>query len=176
MGDFNINLLEYANHTQTNDFINMMFSQHLQPSVLHPNHITETTSTLMDNIFVNNVIGSNIQSGNILSLISDHLPQFCFITDFTFNYKSLSHSSYDYSRFDVNKFLADYANMDFSFFTDKSIGLNDKFDSFLLNLYNLVDKHCPHIRLNKKRLKLRTKPWINNRILKMLGIRDYLNS
>ena len=133
----------------TNDFINMMFSQHLQPLVLHPTRITDTTSTLTDNIFVNIVIGSNIQSGNILYLISDHLPQFCIITDFTCNYKSLSHSSYDYSRFDVNKFLVDYVNKDFSFPTDKSIGLNDKFDNFLLNLYNLVDKHCPQIRLNK---------------------------
>ena len=145
MGDFNINLLDYANHNPTNDFINMMFSQHLQPSVLHPTRITETTSTLIDNIFVNNIIGSNIQSGNILSQISDHLPQFCIISDFTCDYKNLSHSSYDYSRFDVNKFLADYADMDFSFSTDNSICLNDKFDNFLVNLYNLVN-HCPQIR------------------------------
>ena len=107
MGDFNINLIDYANPAQTNDFINMMF-QHLQPSVLHPTRITETTSTLIDNIFVNNIIGSNIQSGNILSLISDHLPQFCIISDFTCDYKNVSHSSYDYSNLDVNKFLPDY--------------------------------------------------------------------
>ena len=174
MGDFNINLIDYANHTPTNDFINMMFSQHLQPSVLHPTRITETTSTLIDNIFVNNVIGSNIQSGNVLSQISDHLPQFCIITDFTCDYKNLSHSSYDYSHLDVNKFLADYADMDFSFSTDKSISLNDKFDNFLFNLYNLVNKHCPQKRLNKKRLKLRSKPWINNRILKVMRTRDRL--
>ena len=174
MGDFNINLLDYTNHNPTNDFINMMFSQHLQPSVLHPTRITETTSTLIDNIFVNNIIGSNIHSGNILFQISNHLPQFCVISDFTCGYKNLSYSSYDYSRFDANKFLADYADMDFSFFADNNIFLNDKFDNFLVNLYNLVNKHCPKKRLNKKRLKIRSKPWINNRILKMMRIRDRL--
>ena len=61
--------------------------------------------------------------------------------------------------------------MDISFSTEKSIGYDDKFYNFSLNLYNLVDKHCPKIRLNKKKLKLRTKPWINNRISKMMKIR-----
>ena len=60
MEDFNTNLIDYANHYQTNDFNNMMFSQHLQSSVLYPTRITETTITLIDNIFVNNIIGSNI--------------------------------------------------------------------------------------------------------------------
>ena len=174
MGDFNNNLMNYENPTPTNDFINMMFSQHLQPSVLHPTRLTDTTSTLIDNIYVNNAIGSNIQSGNILSLISDHLPQFCIINDCTFDHKTSSHFSYDYSQFDADKFLADYAEMDTSFLTDQSIGLNGKFDNFLLSIHCLIDKHCPQKKLNKKRLKLRNKPWINSRIQKMMRIRDRL--
>ena len=140
MGDFNVNLIEYENHTQTNDFINMMFSQHLQLSVLHPTRITDTTSTLIDNIFVsNNALGSNIQSGNILSMISDHLPQFCIISEFKCDHKNMFHFSYNYSQFDTNKLLADNANMVLTFSTDKRIGLNDKFDKFLLNLHSLVN-------------------------------------
>ena len=36
MGDFNIDLLKYDSHTPSNDFVNMMFSYHFQPSILHP--------------------------------------------------------------------------------------------------------------------------------------------
>ena len=48
MGDFNINLMDYENRAQTNDFISMMFSHHLQPSVLHPTRITDSISTVID--------------------------------------------------------------------------------------------------------------------------------
>ena len=50
MGDFNIDLLKYENHTPSNDFVNMMFSYHFQPSVLHPTRITDSSTTTIDNI------------------------------------------------------------------------------------------------------------------------------
>ena len=143
MGDFNIDLLIYEKDTPTNEFINMMFSHHLQPSVLHPTRITDTSATLIDNIFVSNASDSNIQSGNILSLISDHLPQFCIINDCEFDYNASSYLSYDYSHFDANKFFADYAELDMSFLTDENANLNAKFNEFLLTLHCLIDKHCP---------------------------------
>ena len=174
MGDCNANLIDDANYAPTNDFINMIFSHHLQPSVIHPTRITDSTSTLIDNIFVTNFIGQNIQSGNILSLISDHLPQFCIISDFIYEYIKLRHFSHDYSNFDVYKFLSDYVERDTSFLVDKSIGLGDKFGRFLFNLHSLINKHWPQKRLNKKRLRLRNKPWINQRILKMMRIGDML--
>ena len=60
MCDFNIDLLKYENHTPSNDFVNMMFSYHFQPSVLHPTHITDSSSTIIDNIYINNATESNI--------------------------------------------------------------------------------------------------------------------
>ncbi len=174
MGDFNINLMNYDNHAQTNDFINLMFSHHLQPSVLHPTRITDTTSTLIDNIFVNTAVDSNIQSGNILSLISDHLPQFCIVNECTFDYKNSSYFAYDYSKFDANKFLADYAEIDTHFLTDQNIEMSGKFDKFLLDLNCIINKHCPQKKLSKRRLKLRAKPWINSRIQRMIRVRDRL--
>ncbi len=76
MYDFNIDLLNYSNHCLSDDFINLMFSSHLIPSILHPTRIKDTSSTLIDNIFLNNVTDCNILSGSLLSMISDHLPQF----------------------------------------------------------------------------------------------------
>ena len=107
MGDFNIDLLKYDNHTPSNDFINMMFSYHFQPSILHPTRITDSSSTIIDNIYVNNATESNIFAGNILSLISDHLPPFAILSENAPDYKTSSHFSCDYKTFDETKFLAD---------------------------------------------------------------------
>ena len=173
MGDFNIDLLKYDNHTPSNDFINMMFSYHFQPSILHPTRITDSSSTIIDNIYVNNATESNIFAGNILSLISDHLPRFAVLSENAPDFKTSSYFSYDYKAFDEAKFLADYKEMDTSFLDDGSQDLNGKFDTFLLNLHNLVNKHCPQKKLNKRALKLKNKPWINFQIQRMMKIREF---
>ena len=133
----------------------MMFSNQLQPSVLHPTHITDKTSTLIDKTFVNNGLESSIQSGNILSLISDHLPQFYIISDFKCDYRNLTHKVYNYSHFDANMLLADCTETNFSI-TDVSSDMKDKCDKFLPYLLGLVTKDCPQKKLNKNRLKLKT--------------------
>ena len=152
----------------------MMFSYHFQPSILHPTRISDTTSTIIDNIFVNNAADCNIYSGNILSQISDHLPQFAVLSESAPDYKVISYFAYDYRNFDEAKFLAEYANHEKSFLSNEGTSLDIKFEKFLLNLQCLIENHCPKKKLNKKALKLRNKPWINLRIQKMMKMRDKL--
>ena len=152
----------------------MMFSYHFQPSLLHLTRITDSSSTIIDNIYVNNPTESNIFAGNILSLISDHLPQLAILSENAPDYKTSSYFAYDYKTFDEAKFLADHREMDTSFLDDGNQDPNGKFDTFLLNLHNLVNKHCPKKTLNKRALKLKNKPWINFQIQRMMKIRDSL--
>ena len=42
----------------------------------------------------------------------------------------------------------------------------------MTSLNDLVSKHAPLIKLTKKDIKFRAKPWINNKIKKMMHIRD----
>ena len=78
MGDFNINLLNYDSHSETNNFINLIVSHYLLPHILHPTRITDHSATIMDNIFSNSLETDTI-SGSLLSQISDHFPQFLVI-------------------------------------------------------------------------------------------------
>ena len=64
--------------------------------------------------------------------------------------------------------------MDFTFLNADDGNVDTKFDNFLGNVNQLIGKHCPKKKLNKKSLKLRTKPWINYRIQHMMRIRDKL--
>ena len=78
LGDFNVNLLNYNEHNQTNEFLDSLASNSFIPLILQPTRITSHSNTLIDNIF-SNVIDPDIISGNLTATISDHLPQFAII-------------------------------------------------------------------------------------------------
>ena len=56
VGDMNINILNYENHTDTNGFLDLMYSKGMYPVITRPTRITKTSSTLIDNIFINEYI------------------------------------------------------------------------------------------------------------------------
>ena len=51
MGDFNINHLDYESHSNTNEFINSMFSHHLLSHSLQPTRVTDHLATIVDNLY-----------------------------------------------------------------------------------------------------------------------------
>ena len=53
MGDFNINLLNYESHNDTNEFTNSMVSHHMLPQILQPTRVTDHSAIVIDNIFTN---------------------------------------------------------------------------------------------------------------------------
>ena len=75
VGDFNIDLLQFQNHDQTNDFLEASFSFGLLPVITKPTRITPTSATLIDHIWVKNKSELHT-AGIILSHISDHYPTF----------------------------------------------------------------------------------------------------
>ena len=78
LGYFNVNLLNYNEHNQTNEFLDSLASNSFIPLILQPTRITSHSNTLIDNIF-SNVFDPDILSGNLIATISDHLPQFAII-------------------------------------------------------------------------------------------------
>ena len=75
---FNVNLLNYNEHNQTNEFLDSLASNSFIPLILQPTRITSHSNTLKDNIF-SNVTDPDMISGNLTATISDHLPQFSII-------------------------------------------------------------------------------------------------
>ena len=74
-GDFNVNLLNYDNYKGTMDFLNALFSLGLYPCIDKPTRITQSSSSLIDNIFTN-ALHVEVKSGILINDISDHLPVF----------------------------------------------------------------------------------------------------
>ena len=53
LGDFNVNLLNYNEHNQTNEFLDSLASNSFIPFILQPTRITSHSNTLIDNVFSN---------------------------------------------------------------------------------------------------------------------------
>ena len=51
MGDFNLDLLKFESHKDTDNFLNAMLTTNFQPQIIQPTRITEHSATLIDNIF-----------------------------------------------------------------------------------------------------------------------------
>ena len=84
LGDFNINLLNYEAHSETNDFITLVVSHYLLSYILLPSRVTYHTATIIDNIFSNNCKYDTINR-TLLSQVSDHFPQFLRIKNVSFD-------------------------------------------------------------------------------------------
>ena len=49
LGDFNIKLLKDKTHRPASEFLDLIYSYYLVPTILKPTHITETSATIIDN-------------------------------------------------------------------------------------------------------------------------------
>ena len=80
MGDFNIDTLKYDSHSESTDFVDLMYTSFLLPYIVASARVTPHSSTLIDNIFSNN-IDDGLISGNLITTISDHFAQFLLLRD-----------------------------------------------------------------------------------------------
>ena len=82
MGDFNLNILDSDKHLPTADFIELMYSNSMFPLISKPTRITNSTATLIDNIFCNDISTTDKFNGILFTEITDHFPVF------TINYQN----------------------------------------------------------------------------------------
>ena len=111
--DFNVNLLNYNEHNQTNEFLDSLASNSSIPLILQPARITSHSNALIDNLF-SNVIDPEMISGNLTATISDHLPQFAIIPNMFGNTSGNKSNIYErnWSKFDRENFILDYFSVD----------------------------------------------------------------
>lgn len=72
-GDYNLDLIKNDKHGPTADFLNNLLCHSFLPAIRYPTRISEHSSTLIDNIFIN-VVPERYDSAIIYNDISDHLP------------------------------------------------------------------------------------------------------
>jgi endonuclease/exonuclease/phosphatase family metal-dependent hydrolase len=73
IGDFNLDLLKHDNHPRTGEFINNLLSYSFFPTILNPTRISNSSATLIDNIFINKT-QYTYDTAIVYNDISDYLP------------------------------------------------------------------------------------------------------
>ena len=79
--DHNLDFLKSDTHEPTNDFIQNNLDFGLIPYVTRPTRITQSTATLIDNIFVSQNLCGKYVSNILINDASDHLPVVCSLSN-----------------------------------------------------------------------------------------------
>ena len=144
--------------------------------ILQPTRIRKTSTTLIDNIFLNG--HKNTYSANFTYQISDHLvqflvSQFLVVKEFYKGQKidnKMPVKCRNYSRFKSDLFRSELKELSF----DLSLGANKCFSKFYNTVTYVLDEHAPEQYLTKRQKKTLQKPWITSRILLEIRIRNDL--
>ena len=168
-GDLNYDILKYDFNKTIANFLNLMYSNFLQPFILAPTRIVgNSRPSLIDNIFIN-TYDKPILSGNFINKISDHMPNFTIVRDILIKTKKIKIR--DMKNFEEEKYLQDLEkikNLDLM----KCENVNDMYNAFHNKYMEIIDKNAPYRTLSKKESELKLKPWITKSIPQSIKIRD----
>ena len=157
----------------TNDFVNVITSHSLYPSITKPTRNTSKTATLIDNIFTNSK--SKQTSGIIITDLSDHLPIFRS-TDFNVSRNTVKNDVEirQYTTESVNKLKNELKNVGWENVCNSS-DVNESYTNFV-NTFNKIHDEC--IPLKKKRFRSQKNnsrsPWISFALLKCIRRKNVL--
>ena len=150
MGDFNIDLLKITSHTVSDEFLSSLGS-FFHPQILQPTRITDHSSTLIDNIFLNS-IEHFVISGNVVYDLTDHLPNFIILNKFSSLPSNVKIYRRDYSALNESDLIDDFQYVDWQTVLQANT-CNDPtemFDLFYSKTSEIIDKHIPIKELSKK--------------------------
>ena len=72
--DHNLDLLKSNSHTATQKFLYIIINNGLLLTITWPTKITQQMATVIDNIFISEVLQQNFDSAILIHDMSDHLP------------------------------------------------------------------------------------------------------
>ena len=161
-------------HEDTENFYEILSSLSFQPLILQPSRVTPRSSTLIDNIFINE-LGVCSTGGNITTSISDHFPQFSFLDICDAGLKELKKiKGRSYANFNLDEFKNDFLNTSWvDLFQNKSS--EESFNLFYKKTEKLLDEMAPIRTITKNQVKTEKKPWITSGLLKSIHSRDRLH-
>ena len=144
LGDYNIDLLKDEIHRPTGEYLDLIYSHHIIPTILKPTRITDSSATIIDNILTN--CHENIRTRIILTDITDHLPTIYFKNLKGLNQTQNSRSRYVYKRNhsenDIDRFRRSLSKVNWNEILDGD-EVNSDYSKFLIKFNELYDECIP---------------------------------
>ena len=175
-GDSNINLLKIGIKSHFDTFFENMLSSGFYPEITLPTRICNTSSTIIDNIFSNEIC-SNDASGIFVNHISDHQTIFTITSTKLKNGMEQQYVSIE-TKDDVslNNFITEVRNMNISEILNGNINANptENYELFSKLVQEAKSKHLPIKRIKFNKYKHKKCRWITNGILKSIKTKDII--
>ena len=128
--------------------------------------------SIPDNIFTNS-LEKEIISGNLVSKISDHMPNFMVLKNMTFPKSPLSRRIRCFKNFVLEDYQADIDSIDLRpILSQKDRDANEICKYYQDQVIAVMNKHAPFVVLTKNQLKWYRKPWIGKRLQKLIKEKD----
>ena len=159
IGDINIDLLQEEKEYVEN-YITNYFNHNYIPAITIPTRISYHSATLIDHIFIKlptKFIQNKCSSGNLITDLSDHLPNFTFLDIDT---PSINNRPYRrvFSDNQVKLFL-DNMHTEASLIEEKDLtDPNSSYNTMAENYLRLYNKYFPFKQISRKQFK--DKPYI----------------
>ena len=172
-GDFNIDVLKVDTISICDDYTKIMLCNNFIPTITIPSRITHSSATLIDNIFVklpNRLLDNKVFSGNLITDLSDHLPNFCIIEGTSNTVKDRPLVRF-YNKNNFDKFIDSVNNIDMSPILN-SDDANSSYDMLSNIVKSCHNTHFPLRRMSRK--KLHDKPWITPGIKNSISKKNIL--
>ena len=167
-GDFNIDIL----HPNSSGLLTIMNTYLLQPVIRRPTRITDSSMTLIDNIFVS--FSYSCLAGIFCSDISDHLPIFLLCKNI-FSHSFDNVDSYMKYRlindFTIETLCNTLENINFAYCSNDQHNVSDIFSRFYEEIFSTYSDACP-IKTKLRSFKRLRKPWISHDLLLLIKKRQ----
>ena len=181
MGDFNLDLLKHETCPRVSDFINLFYSHDFIPCIDRPTRIKtnkngHTSISLIDNIFTNN-ISSRINSGVVITDLSDHFPVFITQANSRPNIApcvNQSSKSRQLKPSNIKGLVNALSLVDWQIVINTTTEPDEAYNAFISKFSTLYDAHCPIINKNISKRNSPKKPWITKGLIKSLQTKDKL--
>ena len=171
-GDFNINLLNIDSDEYTEQFLNLLLSNFFQPHILQPSKIINNSKpSLINNIFLNSIDYETF-SGNLVSKVSDHMPNVIFCKSMQLKSTKKNRGFFrDYKDVNPDLYIRDLRKGNLGKSVNSIQGANEQYTLFHDHLLSTINNHVPLKPVTKKIYKQRLKPWITKGILKSISVK-----
>ena len=164
MGDFNIDLLSYTKHEKTNTFIDSIFSSGFIPQITKPTRITQSSATLIDHIYTNEISPDPI-NGIITNDVADHCGIFHMRKSKTKQTESNTQiKKRFYSETNIEYFREILNDTDFTFVNQYNCP-NEAYNHFIMKYKEAFDKAFPEKLIQPNKRYIAREPWVSREIL-----------
>ena len=162
--DQNINLLDPDNIYAKN-LLNIAFASGMIPTISKPTRITESTASLIDNVYLNESSARSFISGILSYDISDHLPIFTVlkqkITKITKNTEFEYRNMNEKAIYNIKTMLSmvDWSNME-------SKNVNSQYDILINKINECINICAPMIKIKVNPHFIKREKWITKGLIK----------